>query len=219
MITAPAQVAPGDLVVLTSSGSVGQARTWSIVGGDPSRFLPVNDDRDAVFASGTPGRYFFTLAVADNTNDALTISVAVHELTIGNPPDPVEPDKPDPIDPDKPDPQPPADFDDLADIIRQGAEKIDADSREAEAKLIAAAFADHANRIGEFDSIAALTLSTSRAYAAALGPAAFDPWKTNVFDPLAEALRRKRDAGELDQVSKFAPAWRAIATAFEGVGR
>lgn len=217
MIDAPLTVQPGDLVVLSSEGSVGTARRWSLVGSD-KRFLAVNDGREAVFASGTPGRYSFSLAVADGTDGNVTIDVAVHTITIGSPDPGPDPD-PDPDPGPDPDPVTPDHFKSLAAIVSAGSQSIEASVRSEEAELIAEAFASYAARTTEFASVAEFTRATSEQYKQALGVSAYFAWSQSVLEPLAAELRRIRDAGNLKSIADYGPAWSVIADAFMEVAR
>lgn len=212
-ITGPEATAPGDLVVLSSHGSIGRAFEWRLIGSRKS-FLAVNDNREAVFSSGTPGVYHFTLSVADAVEGAVSIDVAIFDVVIGSPPiDPVDPVEP--TDPVKPVPID-ADLKPLADVVGGGAARIDDPDRASQARAIATAFADHAKRVAEFDSVKDLSRSTSEQYRAELGVAGYLPWRINVFEPLAKELE-KLNAKGLTTPADFGPAWAVIADAFQGV--
>jgi hypothetical protein len=62
-IGGPAEAIVGDLVVLTSSESVGDNKLWIIDPAADGRTIECNET--LAFAIGTPGRYEFTLVVAD----------------------------------------------------------------------------------------------------------------------------------------------------------
>jgi hypothetical protein len=87
VITAPETVAPGDLVILSSEGSTGTVFKWDLIGSNKT-FLPVESNTKAVFATGTPGKYYFYLAVADtDETSGVSIDTALHTITIGKPDD------------------------------------------------------------------------------------------------------------------------------------
>lgn len=100
VITAPTNVAPGDLVILDATQSDGADFEWLVL--PDKTHLPVEGGRKVVFASGAPGRYTFVLAVAKG--DA--VAITKHELVVGVPPGPVPPG-PTPPGPNPPQPTPP----------------------------------------------------------------------------------------------------------------
>lgn len=210
VINGPTSAAPGDLVILSADGSTGAAYRWQLVGSSKS-FLPVNDNRQAVFASGTPGVYHFALAVADAT-DPLTVDLAIHAVTIGRPDPSPGPDDPPPDQPDTPE------VDRLTGRVSQWAAAVDSPTRADEALLIAKAWQDHAITASNFTSLAAITTATSNQYKAALAEGysveSYLPWSRQVFEPLADDLRQMRDAGQLAGPAQWAVVWHAIAKGF-----
>lgn len=215
VIAGPDTAAAGDLVILTSEGSHGSAFEWRLVGSTKS-FLAVNDNRQAVFASGTPGVYSFILAVADGGEPA-TVSTAVHSVTIGKQPGPSP--GPPPVDPD-PEPDPPVGpiAHRLAGLIAEWGKSVESATRADEARVIAKAFADHAQTAADFPDLNSFTTATSKQYktdlAEAYGVAAYLPWYRAVFEPLAAELRKLRDDGHLDTAAERAAIWQAIANGF-----
>ena len=93
-IAGPERSLAGDLVVLKINGSVGEDRSWAVDGpGDvDSHYFVVNDKEALVFASRTPGRYLFVLAIGE----AGKVSQYKHVLQNGEEgpgPDPIPPGK------------------------------------------------------------------------------------------------------------------------------
>lgn len=98
-IGGPAEAIVGDLVVLTSSESVGDNKLWIIDPAADGRTIECNDT--LAFAIGTPGRYEFTLVVADKE---AAIAYARHSVTI-RPAGSISPPPTEPA-PVEPEPQP-----------------------------------------------------------------------------------------------------------------
>jgi hypothetical protein len=118
-IGGPAEAIVGDLVVLTSSESVGDNKLWIIDPAADGRTIECNET--LAFAIGTPGRYEFTLVVADKEAQ---IAYARHSVTIRQAgpvptPDPI----PDPK-PDDPKPQPPSGVEQFEKLSKEQAAKL-----------------------------------------------------------------------------------------------
>jgi len=112
-ISGPAVGNPGDLIVLTSAGSVGDNMVWVIP--EKLQVLTCDAQSQIGFASGTPGVFVFQLIVADKNAD---IDWIKHTVTIGTAPDdPTDPT--DPTDPDDPTPAP--DLDELTELSKRYA--------------------------------------------------------------------------------------------------
>ena len=92
VIEGPVTANTGDLVVLTTTGSVGENFAWIM----PANIQTITCDADkqVAFASGKPGVFQFTLIAADLT---ASIAYTQHTVTItGGTPVPVPPDPDDP---------------------------------------------------------------------------------------------------------------------------
>lgn len=108
VITGTLSAAPGDLIVLDASNSVGDAKKWVIPEGLESKHLTFGDR--LVFSTGTAGRYRVGLAVAAK-GDPLTIDVRFVDVQIGDGkpfPNPNPGPNPGPTPNPKPEPIPPA---------------------------------------------------------------------------------------------------------------
>lgn len=121
VIQGPAESLIGDLVVLNSGGSVGDNKVWMVDPAVSGRTIECADT--LAFAVGTPGRYEFTLVVADKNAD---IDFARHVVTIrasSTIPPPVDPD---PNDPNPTDPPPvvPPDTKALTELSRTKASAL-----------------------------------------------------------------------------------------------
>lgn len=82
IIKAPAQVAPGDLVILDASESEAKSFAWTVLPESAAgKFLAIDKGTKAVFASGQPGQYTFVLATAAGDN----VAVALVTVTVGTP--------------------------------------------------------------------------------------------------------------------------------------
>lgn len=134
-IVGPSEAPAGEMVVLSSTGSVGDNLIW--VKPDTLQSLQVGCsllDQQIVFATTKAGAYEFWLIVADK--DA-KISYARHTVVVGANPQlpPDEPDKPT-------DPQPPTDparWSQLQTISRTGADRVDDATTRAKLKASIAA--------------------------------------------------------------------------------
>jgi len=102
VIDGPSESAPGDLIILSADKSICDDLAWQLVNSSKA-FLPVEDGRKVVFASGDAGRYVFVLAVSKATADGSQVAIATHEITIGEPEPPKPPPKPPKPEPPKPD--------------------------------------------------------------------------------------------------------------------
>lgn len=106
-IAGPAETSPGDLVILEARGEYEGIR-W-ILGNSTKSFLPVDDGRRCVFASGAPGEYRFFAVVAQRDGEATTLADASFVVRVGGPsPVPPTPTPPTPTPPPAPTPIPPA---------------------------------------------------------------------------------------------------------------
>jgi hypothetical protein len=102
VIQGPGESIVGDLVVLNSGASVGDNKVWIVDPAASGRTIECAET--LAFAVGTPGRYEFTLVVA---NKEAEIAFARHVVIVrvqGTTPPPVDPV--DPVDPDPTDPPP-----------------------------------------------------------------------------------------------------------------
>lgn len=87
IITGPNVAQPGDLVILDASESKdATAYQWRLTNSEKS-FLPIEEGKKIVFASGKAGIYRFVLAAAgvDEETVEADVSLAIHEVVIGTP--------------------------------------------------------------------------------------------------------------------------------------
>lgn len=95
VITGPEKVEAGDLFILDSTQSQGEARTWAIPDELAGKVIEI--DGKLIGATRTQGVYLFILAVGDAKP---SVSITKHTLTVGVAPPPIPPPKPDdPVDP------------------------------------------------------------------------------------------------------------------------
>lgn len=106
VLVGPEEADPGDLVVVTAEGSIGDGFRFRIDERLAGRVFQFG--RQVVFATRTPGEYRFQVIVADRT-------AAIDETTlvvkIGETPPPTPPEPPKPPAPPGPPPLPPMDVD------------------------------------------------------------------------------------------------------------
>lgn len=157
-ISGPAASEPGDLVILKTTGSVGNKYKWLIhPAAIQSKAFAVENGQTLIFASRTPcDATFWLIAVADNE-----VAIAQHELKNGGgappeppgpgpkPPDPVPPKPPDPAPPNPPDPAP----GDSVGLLRKAAKDLAVKTvpdvyRSRGAAILAKVYTDGAAKIG-----------------------------------------------------------------------
>jgi hypothetical protein len=90
IIEGPTTANTGDLVVLTTGGSIGDNFVWIMP--DSIQTITCDADKQVAFASGKPGVFKFTLIAADIT---ASIAYTQHTVTIGTPTTPPENGPPD----------------------------------------------------------------------------------------------------------------------------
>lgn len=220
-IAGPAEVPPGDLVVL-SVQTTAQEVQW-FLGNSDKTFLPVENGRKIVFASGLPGRYRFH-AVAFSARlegeDIVTESAsAVHVLTITGPvpptptpPGPQPPPGPNPPVPPGPTPGPVIP-EGLAREIYDATMRVQSANRRAEAQAFAAIFQSVASKAAGLSwSPAEMQGETSRQMKAT--GTVYDTWK-----PLRDQLTISLKALALspDDRDGHIRAWQTIAAALGAV--
>jgi hypothetical protein len=198
LITGPDKCAVGDLVILDASQSLGQAYHWVLVNSQKT-FLPIEEGRRLVFASGHEGEFIFVLIVGghDDTQQ-LAADVAEHRVTIGSPP------------------PAPSSFDVFPRELPGWTEELVTDNRRGEARQLAAVFRQYAAKAAEFQTLAELARATSDDYKLRLGLDTYLAWRT-VLERVEQELQRLRDEGLLASPPAFAAAWQAVAAGLERV--
>ncbi len=206
-ITGPTSAYPGDLVVLTSDGTVGTAYQWAIIPTDAGSRCFQYNERDntgklsrsiAVFATRTEGVYTFVLASAESD----TVALALHTVTIsssGPPPGPGPGPGPNPP------PPPPGD---IATTAYNAALKVNAP---AEALVMARVYRKVANNSAA-DKVAKMILSTNTERVLALGfdrSAAWDEWARTVAAAIASRTAT---------IDEWRQVWLQIAIGLEKAG-
>lgn len=125
VISGPEKANPGDLVILSADESYADDLHWVLVNSDKT-FLPVEDDRKCVFASGQPGRYIFVLAASKASESVgSTVDLAKHCVQIGEPAPPPPPEPPSP-----PEPPPAPDLTGIAKTAYEAVAAIEATPEE-----------------------------------------------------------------------------------------
>lgn len=96
VVKAPATAAPGDLVILDASASVGDLFLWESI--DHVPVLAVDGGRRLVFATGRPGTYRFLLFAVGivNARPVVAKAAATVKIEAPAPPPPPEPTPPPP---------------------------------------------------------------------------------------------------------------------------
>lgn len=88
-IIAPPSAAPGDLVILDATASVGDVFLWESI--DGASCLPVDGGRRLVFACGRPGTYHFLLVAGGISAARASISTVTAKIEAPAPPQPPDP--------------------------------------------------------------------------------------------------------------------------------
>lgn len=98
VITGPKEAQFGDLIILNAGESTGTSRLWLLAAAPAQKaFMPVNDGRECVFATGTPGDYTFVLVVAGiGVNGNAVAQMATHTVKVLGGQVPVNPPQPPP---------------------------------------------------------------------------------------------------------------------------
>jgi hypothetical protein len=94
VIDGPETAAPGDLVVLSGSNSIGEGFRWITPDNLQTISVGCNNDKEIAFATSKPGKYEFILTVAGKYNETIVIEYDKHVVTVTGTP-PVDP----PVDP------------------------------------------------------------------------------------------------------------------------
>lgn len=106
-IDGPTKAKVGELVVLTAKADGAQKYIWALPGNDSS-FYQADGGARCIFATPTPGKYMFVLAVAKAGDTGVAeLTLATHTVVIGYNPQPPLPDPLPPKPPTPPDPTPP----------------------------------------------------------------------------------------------------------------
>jgi hypothetical protein len=218
VIVGPDTVAPGDLAVLSAKGSAydGQLIAWCL--DSPKQFIAWGDS--AAFASGTPGRYTFTLFVAGLSTDQKSMQTATAQktITVGQPgpgPNPPVPPGPGPT---PPGPTPGPDRFGLTAAVSALAAKVDASAR-AIAPALAANFEAiaaqiQAGTLTTMDAVRQATLDRNRASEGEQATL----WAPFFFS-LNTSVNQLIDAGKLTSIQDVRDAWLAIAAGLRTVQR
>ena len=207
-IAAPQVVRPGDLVILSAVAEGGSDFRWLLVGAGKS-FLPVDEGRRCVFASGQRGEYTFVLAAMTGAGVAL----AQHTVVVGGPDEPEPPD-------DKPEPTLPDGRYRLAAAARQWALATVAlpPARRAEsAQALAGSFESVAAAVaaGTLKGSAEVLAATTRSNRDALGAdrEAWSDWGLRL-----EQRLNTLHAGQALTPAAIATAWREVAVGLRSLG-
>lgn len=189
-ISAPAQAAVGELVVLSVEDSDASSFSWQVV--PPTKhFMVIDDGRRAVFSAPNPGDYLFIVGAAK----ADSVDLKTHKLTVGAPvPSPT-----------------PAPLGDLS--AKVSAIAISTKLGKPDAVVISSSFENVAAAVsaGAMTDPADIVQATKKAVQASLGPNV--PAATPFLQGLQAELKSQADAGKLPDAAAHAQAWREIAAA------
>lgn len=220
-IVGPSEVQAGDLVVLRSTGSVGQGRKWAIVPVSAAARMFSFTERDAsgnivdsvaIFASRTPGTYTFILVVASGGE----VDLALHQVKNG---EGGEPD-PDPPGPEPPEPDPTSDW---ARWAKATAEKhVPASVRKSQAQFLATVLRLVLSKVtsGEIRHERELRekIQYYREQAKRESGVVLDSsWEPHFDEPLVAAFQELKDDGKLSTLAQYAAIYTELAKGLEAV--
>lgn len=187
-ITAPAQAAIGDLVVLSVEDSDASSFSWQVE--PPTKhFMVIDNGRRAVFSSPSPGDYLFIVGAAK----ADAVDLKTHKLTVrGSAVAPVAPGE-------------------LTSKVASLASTTKL--AKSDASAIASSFLSvaAAASAGAMNDPADIVAATKKAVQAALG--ANITAATPFLQGLQVELKSMADGGKLPDAAAHAAAWREIAAA------
>ncbi len=218
-IAGPTHSLPGDLVRLSSEGSVGTCSAWSISPESAaSNYFPLADG--VVFATRKEGMFVFTYATASGDEIAMA-SHSLHNFE-GPDPDPPEPAPPDPTPPDpdpepEPDPDPPEPLPELSQFVYDSyLDDVRVRHRGEYAEKISAVFGSIASRIAAGvlrtpEEIIEITAKENKKAVGFRSRRDFMPW----FENLADYLNEWAKDGKLSTPDDYALAWEDIAIGLE----
>ena len=187
-ITAPAQAAVGDLVVLSVEDSDASSFTWQVV--PPTKhFMVIDNGRRAVFSSPTEGEYLFIVGAAKGDS----VDLKTHKLVVGT---------------SVPSPTPAGDLSSKVSSLAVSTKLAKADATVISASFLSVASAVSA---GAMTDPADIVKATKSAVQAALGPNA--PAATPFLQGLQAELKAMANTGKLPDADAHAQAWREIAAA------
>lgn len=219
IIQGPTEAKVGDLIILDSSPSQGDAFAWVSV--DTQNCIEWPDGKKLIFATGTAGTYNFLLAAFSWEDGKVTTSIARHSVDVGSLPGPPTPPPPGP----GPGPQPPPDPDPVP--LPDGRYKLAAsawtwaNSLPASAKAKAEAVANGFDAVAA--QIAAGVIQDMHKAAEAMSAAnnnAMGSERQN-WTPFLQALDARLselwDKKELVNVSDMADAFREVAIGLRAI--
>lgn len=191
-ISAPAQAAVGELVVLSVEDSDASSFSWQVV--PPTKhFMVIDNGRRAVFSAPNPGDYLFIVGAAK----ADSVDLKTHKLHVeGSVPTPA------------PSPTPAGDLGTKISSLAAST-KLD----KANASTIATSFLSVASAVsaGAITDPADIVQATKQAVQSALGPNASAAMP--FLQGLQTELKARADSGKLPDAAAHAQAWREIAAA------
>jgi len=186
VIEGPSTAFVGDLVVLNTTKSVGDNKLWIL---DPSIAGKTIQCGDSLaFAVGLPGKYYFTLVVADKE---AKIDYQLHMVEITSQPPVVNPPTDPPTNPpvDPPKPPPSSDLQSFIDLSRSSAAALaDAPTTLALADALEAAITRAAN-MALTDAAAECGKTFESVMLARRGASADKPWLFDFRKPIEAAIQ------------------------------
>lgn len=187
-ISAPADAAVGQLVIIDATKSKAKSFKWIVVP-ETSNFLVIEDGRKAVFSEGRPGQYRFYIAgAAGDQVDAETHTIDVG----GSAPSPVP---------------------GINQKVKAWVAQVNSAGKKSEQSALSASFSGVAAQIaaGVLKTPDDVIKSTAVANRGALG-SSIDSWKP-FADSLRTELNQLSQAGKLETMEQHADLWRQISAA------
>lgn len=187
VIEGPSTAFVGDLVVLNTTKSVGDNKLWILDPSIASKSIQCGDS--LAFAVGLPGKYYFTLVVADKEAQ---IDYQLHMVEIRSQPDIIQPPTNPPNNPpsDPPQPPPSSDLQSFIDLARKSATSLtDPVTTTALADALEAAIARSAN-LALADAATEFSKTFESVMLSRRGASSDKPWLFEFRKPIENAIEK-----------------------------
>lgn len=205
VITGPDESCAGDMVKLSSAGSIGLAFGWAVFPPEyESSFFTMDNGQTAIFASSKPGSVTFLFIAASGSR----MSIATHTLKNGDAPEPGPGPGP------GPNPPTPDDFKQLEKMTYDAVIRMvpSGNARNDIAKKLSISMGAIATEIGSglLTTPKDVREQTRKRNREAIGTDVVKEWQ-EWADWLAKQLASLETANKLSSMSDYSKAWQAIS--------
>jgi hypothetical protein len=224
VVTPAGPVAPGTLVILDATATVGDSLDWDTDVPDESYREDTGHRLVYFVAPRSPGKYPFKLMALSIVDGKIATSKAKVAVEVAGPapaptptPDPPPDVRPKP--PPLPAPIPPDDPFGLAAIVRGrlAASGWSGPDMKAGATILADTLAGQAAAASIYPSAQAMLDATGRLARSNLGPAAYQSWRDAIVYPVRDRVAALNAQGQLTTPAELAKAFVGIAKALREV--